>query len=78
MKKIEAPYWWSALSRSLRFLIASLILVFSTSGLYPQEMNIKIIFFLSILMLLLQSVDIFLGNKKLKGDEAELEIPKID
>ncbi len=76
MKRIIAPYWWNQLSRSLRFLLASLILVFSTSNIYSQEVNIKVIFFLGLVLLVIQSIDIFLGNKKLKGDDDDFEIPK--
>lgn len=73
--KIEAPYWWQNFSRAVRFLFASLILVFSTSSIYPQATNMKIIFFMSMAMMFLQAADIFLGVKKVKGDDDDVSIP---
>lgn len=74
-RTIEAPYWWQNLSRALRFMLATLVLVFSTSSIYPQSTNMKIIFWFGIIMVLIQTVDIFLGTKKVKNDDSEVEIP---
>lgn len=76
MKKITAPFWWTNLSRALRFLLASLILNFSTSNMYSQDQTMKIIFWFGIGLLLIQTSDIFLDVKKIKNDDEDVEIPK--
>lgn len=77
MKKIQAPYWWNNASRAARFLVASLILNFSTSDLYSPTKTKFIIFWLGLILLLIQTLDIFTDVKKVKGDNEEIEIPEI-
>ena len=73
--KTEAPAWWKRISRSLRFILASLIVTFSTTDMYSPDASKHIVFWLGIGVIVVTGLDIAIGTKQLE-EEDTINLPK--
>ena len=65
----SAPLWWKRLSRAIRFILASLIVSFSSTDLYDDHTSKKIVFFMGLGIILMSGLDIAFGSKELVEED---------